>query len=134
MHEILRFLSEPDPARRKMRRRPRIGCQFGDFTSSQTIFASCCTCRAPESSTRSNYARGLHGLTREEIATRTRTPVATVKAEKLAGCRGSKLRRQITENSLSVSDRVHTILGNFSGGGCQVLETLWSESESQLIS
>ena len=46
----------------------------------------------------------------------------------------SELRRQISEttNSLSVSDRVRSIPGIFSGGGRQVLETLWFESESQL--
>ena len=48
----------------------------------------------------------------------------------------SELRRPTSEttNSLSVSDRVRSILGIFSGGGRQVLETLWFESESQLIS
>ena len=48
----------------------------------------------------------------------------------------SELRRQISEttNSLSVSDRVRSISGDFSGGGRQVLETLWFESESQLVS
>src|SRR5258708_600306 len=47
---------------------------------------------------------------------------------------GSVLRRPTSEttNSLSVSDRVRTILGIFSGGGRWVLETLWFESESQL--
>jgi hypothetical protein len=35
---------------------------------------------------------------------------------------------------LSVSDRVRSILGIFSGGGLWVLETLWFESESQLVS
>ncbi len=46
---------------------------------------------------------------------------------------GSVLRRQSfeTTNSLSVSDRVRSILGIFSGGGLWVLETLWFESESQ---
>src|SRR5258707_643257 len=39
-----------------------------------------------------------------------------------------------TTNSLSVSDRIHSILGIFSGGGRAVLETLWFESESQLVS
>ena len=39
-----------------------------------------------------------------------------------------------TTNSLSVSDRIRSILGIFSGGGRRVLETLWFESESQLIS
>src|SRR6267143_7277799 len=39
-----------------------------------------------------------------------------------------------TTNSLSVSDRVRSISGNFSGGGRGVLETLWFESESQPIS
>ena len=39
-----------------------------------------------------------------------------------------------TTNSLSVSDRVRSILGIFSGGGRRVLETLGFESESQLIS
>ena len=45
----------------------------------------------------------------------------------------SVLQRQSSEtpNSLSVSDRVRTIVGNFSGGGRRVLETLWFESESQ---
>ena len=44
------------------------------------------------------------------------------------------LRRQSSEttNSLSVSDRVRSILGIFSSGGRGVLETLWFESESQL--
>ena len=48
----------------------------------------------------------------------------------------SELRRPTSEttNSLSVSDRVRSISGNFSGGGRWVLETLWFESESQLIS
>ena len=48
----------------------------------------------------------------------------------------SELRRPISEttNSLSVSDRVRSIPGDFSGGGRRVLETLWFESESQLIS
>jgi hypothetical protein len=48
----------------------------------------------------------------------------------------SKLRRPISEttNSLSVSERVRSISGDFSGGGRQVLKTLWFESESQLIS
>jgi len=47
----------------------------------------------------------------------------------------SVLRRPTSEttNSLSVSDRVRSILGIFSGGGRRVLETLWFESESQLI-
>jgi hypothetical protein len=36
--------------------------------------------------------------------------------------------------SLSVSDRVRSISGYFSGGGRWVLETLWFESESQLVS
>src|SRR5207244_7953398 len=47
----------------------------------------------------------------------------------------SKLRRQSSEttNSLSVSDRVRSMLGIFSGGGRRVLETPWFESESQLI-
>ena len=44
------------------------------------------------------------------------------------------LRRPISEttNSLSVSDRVRSIVGIFSGGGRWVLETLGFESESQL--
>src|ERR1700684_4263182 len=48
----------------------------------------------------------------------------------------SKLRRPTSEttNSLSVSDRVRSIPGIFSRGGRQVLETLWFESESQLVS
>jgi len=48
----------------------------------------------------------------------------------------SVLRRPTSEttNSLSVSDRVRSISGNFSGGGRWVLETLWFESESQPIS
>ena len=48
----------------------------------------------------------------------------------------SVLRRPTSEttNSLSVSARVRSILGIFSGGGRCVLETLWFESESQLIS
>jgi hypothetical protein len=48
----------------------------------------------------------------------------------------SVLRRPTSEttNSLSVSDRVRSIPGIFSGGGRRVLETLWFESESQLIS
>src|SRR6266436_5710081 len=49
---------------------------------------------------------------------------------------GSVLRRPTSEttNSLSVSDRVRSIPGIFSGGGRGVLETLWFESESQPIS
>ena len=39
-----------------------------------------------------------------------------------------------TTNSMSVSDRVRSISGDFSGGGRGVLETLWFESEPQLIS
>ena len=39
-----------------------------------------------------------------------------------------------TTNSLRVWDRLRSISGDFSGGGLQVLETLWFESESQLIS
>jgi len=39
-----------------------------------------------------------------------------------------------TTNSLSVLDRVRSILGIFSSGGRGVLETLWFESESQLVS
>jgi hypothetical protein len=48
---------------------------------------------------------------------------------------GSVLRRPISEttNSLSVSDRVRSILRIFSSGGRRVLETPWFESESQLI-
>ncbi len=48
----------------------------------------------------------------------------------------SVLRRPTSEttNSLSVSDRVRSIPGIFSGGGRRVLETLWFESESQLSS
>ncbi len=48
----------------------------------------------------------------------------------------SVLRRPTSEttNSLSVSERVRSISGIFSGGGRRVLETLWFESESQLIS
>jgi hypothetical protein len=48
----------------------------------------------------------------------------------------SVLRRPTSEttNSLRVSDRVHSISGDFSGGGRRVLETLGFESESQLIS
>ena len=47
----------------------------------------------------------------------------------------SVLRRPTSEttNSLSVSDRVRSILGIFSSGGRRVLEALWFESESQLI-
>jgi len=47
----------------------------------------------------------------------------------------SVLRRQSSEttNSLSVFDRIRFILGIFSGGGLWVLETLWFESESQLV-
>ena len=43
----------------------------------------------------------------------------------------SELRRPTSEttNSLSVSDRVRSIPGIFSGGGRRVLETLWFESE-----
>jgi hypothetical protein len=37
-----------------------------------------------------------------------------------------------TTNSLSVSDRVRSISGDFSGDGRRVLETLWFERESQL--
>ena len=33
-----------------------------------------------------------------------------------------------------VSDRVRSLLEIFSGGDCRVLETLWFESESQLVS
>jgi hypothetical protein len=49
---------------------------------------------------------------------------------------GSVLRRPTSEttNSLSVFDRVRSISGDFSSGGRGVLETLWFESESQLIS
>jgi hypothetical protein len=49
---------------------------------------------------------------------------------------GSVLRRPASEttNSLSVSDRIRSILGIFSGGGRRVLETLGFESESQPIS
>jgi hypothetical protein len=49
---------------------------------------------------------------------------------------GSVLRRPISEttNSLSVSDRVRSILGIFSGGGRRVLETLGFErSLSRLV-
>jgi hypothetical protein len=48
----------------------------------------------------------------------------------------SVLRRPTsdTTNSLSVSDRVRSISGDFSSGGRGVLGTLWFESESQLIS
>jgi transposase len=48
----------------------------------------------------------------------------------------SVLRRQSSEttNSLSVLDRVRSILGIFSGGGLWVLETPWFESESQPVS
>ena len=48
----------------------------------------------------------------------------------------SVLRRPTSEttNSLSVSDRVRSISGDFSGGGRGVLETLGFESESQLVS
>ncbi len=48
----------------------------------------------------------------------------------------SAFRRSIfeTTNSLSVSDRVRSIPGSFSGGDCQVLGTLWFESESQPVS
>ena len=48
----------------------------------------------------------------------------------------SVLRRSTSEttNSLSVSDRIRSILGIFSGGGRAVLETLGFESESQPIS
>src|SRR5215470_4547715 len=48
----------------------------------------------------------------------------------------SVLRRPTSEttNSLSVFDRVRSILGIFSSGGRRVLETLWFESESQLVS
>jgi len=48
----------------------------------------------------------------------------------------SVLRRPTSEttSSLSVSDRVAPSLGDFSGGGRRVLETLWFESESQLVS
>jgi hypothetical protein len=35
---------------------------------------------------------------------------------------------------LSACDGVRSILGIFSGGGRRVLETLWFESESQLVS
>jgi hypothetical protein len=46
------------------------------------------------------------------------------------------LRRQSSEttNSLSVLIESASMLGIFSGGGRRVLETLWFESESQLIS
>jgi hypothetical protein len=45
----------------------------------------------------------------------------------------SVLRRQSPEttNSLSVSDRVRSMLGMSSSAGRRVLETLWFESESQ---
>src|SRR6202040_4048301 len=48
----------------------------------------------------------------------------------------SELRRPTSEttNSLSVSNRVRSISGNFSGGGRRVLEHLAFESESQLKS
>ena len=48
----------------------------------------------------------------------------------------SKLRSPISEttNSLSVFDRVRSMLGIFSSGGRRVLETLWFESESQTSS
>jgi hypothetical protein len=48
----------------------------------------------------------------------------------------SELRRPTSEttNSLSVWDRFRSISGDFSGGGLQVLETLWFESESELVS
>src|SRR6202043_2715209 len=48
----------------------------------------------------------------------------------------SELRRPTSEttNSLSVSDPVRSISGDFSGGGRRVLETPGFESESQLIS
>ncbi len=48
----------------------------------------------------------------------------------------SELRRPTSEttNSLSVSERFRSIPGIFSGGGRGVLETLWFESESQLVS
>jgi hypothetical protein len=48
----------------------------------------------------------------------------------------SVLRRPISEttNSLSVSERFRSIAEIFSGGGRLVLETLWFESESQLVS
>ena len=48
----------------------------------------------------------------------------------------SVLRRPTSEttNILSVSDRVRSIPGIFFGDGRRVLETLWFESESQLIS
>jgi transposase len=55
-------------------------------------------------------------------------------ARKIATIVLSKLRRPISEttNSLSVSDRVRSIPGIFSGGGLWVLETPRFESESQL--
>jgi hypothetical protein len=50
--------------------------------------------------------------------------------------RESVLRRPTSEttNSLSVSDRIRSILVIFSSGGRRVLEALWFESESQLVS
>jgi hypothetical protein len=49
---------------------------------------------------------------------------------------GSTLRRPTSEttNSLRVSERFRSIPEVFSGGGRGVLETLWFESESQLVS
>jgi hypothetical protein len=49
--------------------------------------------------------------------------------------RRSVLRRPTSESpsSLSVSDRVRSILGIFSSGGRRVLETFWFESESQYL-
>jgi len=52
----------------------------------------------------------------------------------------SELRRQISEatNSLSVSERVRSISGYFSGGGCQILEGVqqpntWRGSSEQIL-
>src|SRR5215831_5851852 len=81
--------------------------------------------------------RVLCGFTRQRHAARNR---AADLSEKNCHHRSDRveergpLRRQSSEttNSLSVSDRLRSMLGIFSsGGGRRVLETLWFESESQ---
>src|SRR6185436_16236188 len=64
------------------------------------------------------------------------TEVSTDSSNERRNRERSVLRRPTSEttNSLSVSDRVRSILGSFSGGGRGVLETPWFESESQLVS
>ena len=47
---------------------------------------------------------------------------------------GLAIEMHSSADHLSVSERVRSIPGIFSGGGCGVLETRWFESESQLVS